>query len=301
MQDFNDLYYFAKVVEHGGFSAAGRALGVPKSRLSQRISHLEERLGVRLIQRSTRLFNVTDIGHEYYLHCVAMLVEAEAAQESIDRIRAEPSGLVRVSCASSVLYYQVAEMIARFMAECPKVHVHLVSTNRRVDVIREGFDMAIRVRFPPLEESDLMMKVFARSKQCLVAAPALLDGLPKALMPTDVGRLPSLSWGASRQTHEWSLEGPDGATAIVRHNPRLVTEDMVALRLAALRGVGVAQMPVMVIKHDLQEEALVNVLPDWAPSAGIIHAVFPSRRGLLPSVRALLDHLASQYAALEDP
>ena len=108
MQDFNDLYYFAKVVEHGGFSAAGRALGVPKSRLSQRISHLEERLGVRLIQRSTRLFNVTDIGHEYYLHCVAMLVEAEAAQESIDRIRAEPSGLVRVSCASSVLYYQVA-------------------------------------------------------------------------------------------------------------------------------------------------------------------------------------------------
>ncbi|HST75001.1 MAG TPA: LysR family transcriptional regulator, partial [Acetobacteraceae bacterium] len=146
MQDLNDLRFFAEVVEQNGFAAAARKLGMPRSRLSRRIGLLEERLGVRLIQRSTRRFAVTGIGQEYYRHCVAMMVEAEAAQETIDRLRAEPQGVVRVSCPSSMIYFQVGEMIARFMAECPKVEVSLESTNRQVDVIREGFDIAIRVR-----------------------------------------------------------------------------------------------------------------------------------------------------------
>src|SRR5271154_1346302 len=155
MQDLNDLRFFAGVVEQNGFAAAARKLGMPRSRLSRRIGLLEERLGVRLIQRSTRRFAVTEIGREYYHHCVAMMVEAEAAQETIDRVRSEPQGVVRVSCPSSLIYFEVGEMIARFMAEWLKVEVHLESTNRRVDVIREGFDIAIRVRFPPLEEDDL--------------------------------------------------------------------------------------------------------------------------------------------------
>jgi DNA-binding transcriptional LysR family regulator len=301
MQDLNDLYFFAKVVEHGGFAPAGRALGMPKSRLSRRIALLEERLGVRLIQRSTRVFAVTDIGQEYYRHCIAMLVEAESAQEAIERTRAAPSGTVRVSCPSSVAYFQVAGMVVRFMAKHPKVQVHLISTNRRVDVLREGFDLAVRVRFPPLEESDLTMKVLAESRQCLVAAPALLKGHAVPLVPADLGALSSAAWGPPAQVYEWRLEGPQGASAVVRHTPRLVTEDMVTLRLAALGGIGVAQLPVMVVKDDLRSGALVSVVPDWAPRAGIIHALFPSRRGLLPSVRAFLDHLASEYAALAEP
>lgn len=301
MQDLNDLYYFARVVEHGGFAAAGRALGLPRSKLSRRIGLLEDRLGVRLIQRSTRVFTVTDIGQEYYRHCVAMLVEADAAQESIDRIRAEPQGVVRVSCPSSVLYFQVAEMVANFMADCPKVEVHLVSTNRQVDVIREGFDFALRVRFPPLEESDLVMKVLAEGKQCIAAAPSLLEHFDRPVQPADLSTLPSLSWGSPLEPHEWRLAGPGGAAASVRHSPRLVTEDMVALRGAALRGVGVAQFPTMVVKEDLEAGRLINVLPEWAPRSGIIHAIYPSRRGLLPSVRALLDHLAAEYAALVSP
>jgi DNA-binding transcriptional LysR family regulator len=298
MQDLNDLYFFAQVVDHNGFAAAARALGIPRSRLSRRIGLLEQRLGVRLIQRSTRRFAVTDIGREYYRHCIAMLVEAEAAQEAIDRARAEPQGTVRVSCPSSVLYFQVGEMVARFMAECPKVEVHLESTNRRVDVIREGFDMAIRVRFPPMEESDLIMKVLAESPQRLVAGTGLLERLSHPLVPADLSSLPSLAWGPPHQDHEWRLEGPDGATARIPHRPRFITEDMVTLRLAALRGVGVVQMPTMVVGKDLSAGRLVDVLPDWAPRTGIIHAVFPSRRGLLPSVRALLDFLAVDYAAL---
>ncbi len=298
MRDLNDLYFFVQVVDHNGFAAAARALDMPRSRLSRRIGLLEERLDVRLIQRSTRHFAVTEVGREYYRHCVAMLVEADAAQEAIERTRSEPQGTVRVSCPSSVLYFQVGEMIARFMAECPKVEVHLESTNRRVDVIQEGFDIAIRVRFPPLDESDLVMKVLAESSQRLVASPVLIQGLARPLLPADLGGLPSLAWGPAHNEYEWSLTGPGGATAHIPHRPRLITEDMVSLRLAALRGVGVAQFPTMVVRDDLDAGTLVDVMPDWAPRAGIIHAVFPSRRGLLPSVRALLDFLAEEYAVL---
>lgn len=301
MQDLNDLYFFVQVVDHRGFAAAARELGVPRSRLSRRIGLLEERLGVRLIQRSTRSFAITEIGSEFYRHCVAMLVEANAAEEAIERIRAKPHGIVRVSCPSSVLYFQVADMVARFMASCPDVEVHLESTNRRVDVIREGFDVAIRVRFPPLEESELVMKVLAHSPQRVVASPALIEGQSLPLLPADLARLPSLAWGPPHRDHEWHLDGPDGATARVPHKPRLITEDMVTLRLAALRGVGIVQMPTIVAGADLAAGTLVNLLSGWAPKAGIIHAVFPSRRGLLPSVRALLDFLAAEYAAIDDP
>ncbi|HXT78944.1 MAG TPA: LysR family transcriptional regulator [Acetobacteraceae bacterium] len=298
MQDLNDLRFFAEVVEQNGFAAAARKLGMPRSRLSRRIGLLEERLGVRLIHRSTRRFAVTEIGREYYRHCVAMMIEAEAAQDAIDRVRTEPQGVVRVSCPASVIYFQVGEMIARFMAQCPKVEVLLESTNRRVDVIREGFDLAIRVRFPPLEDSDLIIRKLADSPQRLVAGPAVVAALARPLVPADLSMLPSLAWDPGRLEHEWRLDGPDGATATIRHVPRLVTEDMVALRLAALQGIGVCQFPSFVVEQDLQAGRLVDLLPDWAPKPGIIHAAFPSRRGLVPSVRALLDFLAKEYAAL---
>jgi DNA-binding transcriptional LysR family regulator len=300
MQDLNDLRLFVEVVEQNGFSAAARKLDLPRSRLSRRIGLLEESLGVRLIQRSTRQFMVTEIGREFYRHCLAMVVEAEAAQEAIERMRAEPQGIVRVSCPASIIYFQLGDMIARFMARYPKVVVHLESTNRRVDVIREGFDMAIRVRFPPLDDSELVIRKLALSRQRLVASPALLDGcFSRPLVPADLSAMPSLAWEATHASHEWSLDGPGGASAIIPHRPRLVTEDMVALRQAALAGIGVCQFPTMVIRDDLRAGALIDILPQWKPRAGIVHAAFPSRRGLLPSVRSLLDVLATEYAALD--
>jgi len=299
MQDLNDLRFFAEVVEQSGFAAAARKLGMPRSRLSRRIGLLEERLGVRLIQRSTRRFAVTEIGREYYRHCVAMTVEADAAQETIDRMRSEPQGVVRVSCPSSIIYFQVGEMMARFMEQCPKVEVLLESTNRRVDVIREGFDLAIRVRFPPLEDSDLVIRKLADSPQRLVASPSLVQAFARPLLPADLSALPSLAWDPAKLEHEWRLDGPEGAVSTIRHRPRFVTEDMVALRLAALRGVGVCQFPTFIIQDDLESGRLIDLLPEWAPKAGIIHALFPSRRGLLPSVRALLDFLADQYVAMD--
>jgi DNA-binding transcriptional LysR family regulator len=298
VQDLNDLFYFAKVVKHGGFAAAGRAIGMPRSKLSRRIVLLEERLGVRLIQRSTRRFSVTEIGQEYYRHCLAVLVEAEAAQEAIERTRSRPQGLVRLSCPPGLLHFPVSEMLARFMARNPLVQVQLDSTNRRVDVIAESLDVALRVRFPPLEENDLVTKVLADSPQRLVASPDLLKGWSGPLVPADLHGLPSLDSGSPQHEHNWCLEGPGGATVMVRHQPRLVTGDMIALRLAALQGVGVAQLPCLAVRQDLVAGRLVDVLADWAPRAGVVHAVFPSRRGMLPSVRALLDFLTTEFAAL---
>jgi len=299
MQDLNDLFFFVQVVDHGGFAPAGRALGAPKSKLSRRIALLEERLGVRLIQRSTRRFTVTEIGQEYYRHCVAMLVEAGAAQEAIDRTLSEPQGNVRMSCPTALLSYQVGAMLAKFMAQCPRVQIHLESTNRRIDVLREGVDIAVRVRFPPFEDTDLVMRVLGESSQRLVAHPRLLEGYGKALVPADLSDLPSLDLGPAQGAHNWSLEGPGGASAVVPHSPRLVTDDMTALRLAALEGVGVVQLPTVMVRQDLEQGALVEVVPHWLPRNGIVHAVFPSRRGLLPSVRQLIDFLAVEFEALK--
>lgn len=293
MDDLNDLYYFAQVVEHGGFAPAGRALNMPKSKLSRRIALLEERLGVRLLQRSPRHFSVTEIGQEYQRHCLAMLVEAQAAREAIERTRSEPQGLVRMSCPTTLLQYRVGDLVSRFMVEYPKVQVHLEATNRRVDVLGEGLDLALRVRFPPLESSDLVMRVLADSPQRLVASPEFLRGCELPLRPADLSGLPSLDWGPPRE-HRWCLEGPDGATAEVRHQPRLISDDMSTLRQAALRGVGVVQLPCMVVEQDLQAGRLLDIMPQWAPRCGVVHALFPSRRGLLPSVRSLIDYLAAQ-------
>jgi len=295
MQDLNDFYYFVQVVDRGGFAAAGRALGLPKSRLSRRILQLEDRLGVRLLSRSSRRFSVTEVGREFYDRCVAMLVEAEAAEQAIAEMRAQPRGIVRISCPTALVSSQVGALIARFMVETPAVEVHLESTNRRVDVIAEGFDVAIRVRFPPLAPTDLVMRRLDESTQCLVATPALVPAPLKS--PADLHDLPSLDLGPPRRDHQWRLEGPEGATAAVSHRPRLVTDDISALREAAMAGLGVVQLPTMTTWQDIESGRLVDVLPGWRPPAGIIHAVFPSRRGLLPSVRAVLDFLTRECAA----
>ena len=296
MQDLNDLYYFVQVVDHGGFAAAARALGLQKSKLSRRIAQLEDRLGVRLIQRSTRRFSVTEIGQEYHRRCLAMLVEAEAAQSVIERVRAEPRGVIRMSCPTALINFQFGVLIARFMTENPRVEIHLESTNRRVDVIGEGFDLAIRVRFPPVEPTELVMRKLDDSTQCLVGAAKLLAGRKVLAAPADLNGLPSLDLGPPHREHSWRLEHRDGASAVVPHAPRLVTDDMAALREAAMEGVGIVQLPTIMVWEDIQAGRLVNLLPDWAPRSGIVHAVFSSRRGLLPSVRALVDFLASRCA-----
>ena len=300
MEDLNDLHYFARVVEHGGFAAAGRALGVPKSKLSRRVALLEERLGVRLLQRSTRHISVTDVGQTVYEHCRAMLVEAAAAHEAVEMTRAEPRGTVRMSCPIALLHVHVGAMLADFLAEHPQIELHLEATNRRVSPVSEGFDLAIRVRPPPLDDSDLVLRVLSDSGQCLVASPELLAACGQPDGPEELSQFPSLSLGPPQDDHAWTLYGDDGAEVTIRHEPRFITSDMVALRRAALAGVGLVELPTLMISEDLSAGRLVSVLPGWAPQAKIVHAVYGSRRCLLPAVRALIDHLAARFEALDD-
>jgi DNA-binding transcriptional LysR family regulator len=300
MQDLNDLFYFAQVVIHGGFAPAGRALDIPKSKLSRRVAALEERLGIRLIQRTSRRFMVTELGQEYFRHCQALLVEAEAAQEVVDRVHAEPRGIVRLSCPPALLYFQVGNMVARFMTQCPGVQVHMEVTNRNVDLLGEGFDLALRVRFPPLEDTDLVMKVLAVSTQRLVGHPQLFKTQVPPKTPAELSSLPTIGLGNAEQQHAWTLDGPDGAVTKVTHAPRLIVNDMVGVQSAVLEGVGFAPLPLMMVHEHLQRGTLIDVLPGWHPRSGVVHAIFPSRRGLLPAVRKLVDFLADEFALLID-
>ncbi|WP_317201827.1 LysR family transcriptional regulator [Janthinobacterium sp.] len=298
--DLNDLYYFAQVVDHHGFAPAGRALGVPKSKLSRRVAALEERLGVRLIQRSTRSFSVTDIGQSYYTHCKAMLGEAEMAQEAIDMDRAEPQGVVRLSCPVALLHAQVGAILADFMVAHPRVTLQLEARNRRVDVIAEGMDVAIRVRPPPLQDSELVVKVLGQRCWCLAASPGLLARLGTPQLPADLLGYPSLDLGPVRADYAWQLEGERGEAAALRHAPRMVSDDMTALRIAAVAGAGVVALPAMMMREELADGRLLRVLPYWTLKHGIVHAVFPSRRWLRPAVRALIDTLDARFKLLEN-
>lgn len=295
MHDLNDLYYFVEVVKHGGFAPAGRALDIPKSRLSRRIALLEERLGVRLIQRSTRTFAVTELGQEYYDQCLAMLAGAEAAQDVIDRTHAEPQGTIRIAAPPALIYYFLGDVVARFMEKCPKVNVYLKSFSRPVDVLREGFDLAVRVRFGAIESSDLVMKNLGLSCQSLVASPALARILPDSADLQHISRQPTMALGTEQRECQWRLLGPDNARLAVPFMPRLVTDDMLALKQAALRGVGVVALPLLMIREELDAGTLVPVGAPWQPEPGSVHAVFPSRRGLLPAVRELLDFMGDAY------
>jgi len=291
VRDLNDFYFFAQVVEHGGFAPAGRALGAQKARLSRRIAALEDRLGVRLIQRSTRRFAVTDVGQTFYAHARAAAAEAEAAEEAVARTRAEPQGLVRVSCPVMLAQGPLAPALARFLRDNPRVRVELEATNRRVDLIAEGVDVALRVRQPPLEDSELVLKVFGRDAGVLVSARACLERRGRPQTPADLAAFDSLATTRAGGDHWWRLIGPNGELETVRHQPRLVTDDMQVLRRAALEGIGIVLLPRLLVQPDIEAGLLERLLPAWDTPEGVMHAVYPSRRGLVPAVRRFLDML----------
>lgn len=298
MQDLNDFVWFVKVVDYGGFAAAGRALDLPKSRLSRRIAQLEERLGVRLIHRTTRQFTVTEVGQTFYQHCKAMMVEAEAAEEAVAALQAEPRGVVRITCPITLLHVHVGPMLARFMARYPGINLQLEASNRRVDLVGEGIDVAIRVRPRPFDDSDLVLRVLADRGHCLVAGPALIQRMGEPVVPSELSAWPGLSMNEGKHIHKWELYGPGGAKAEIHYHPRLITTDMLALREAAMAGIGVVQLPILMVKDQLATGKLVRVLDAWEPRREVIHAVYPSRRGLLPSVRTLVDFLTEEYARM---
>ena len=291
MEDMNDMLYFAEVAERGGFAAAGRALGLPKSRLSRRVAELEMRLGVRLLQRTTRKLSLTDVGEIYLRHCSAMRDEALAAADAVAHMQVEPRGLLRITCPVTLAQSTLGYLIPRYLALFPQVRLDLRVTNRVVDLVEEGVDIALRVR-PTLDDSgSLVIKQLGATCGHLLASPVQLRRQGVPVTPADLSRLDTIAMSSTDGQSAWVLIGPQGQEFVFHHQPRYVADDLQTLKLAVLAGTGISFMPDSISQAELQAQLLVPVLPGWTPLPGMAHAVFPSRRGQVPAVRSFLDFL----------
>lgn len=300
MQDLNDMLYFAEVVERGGFAAAGRALGIPKSRLSRRVSDLEAQLGVRLLQRTTRKLSLTEVGESYLRHCQAMREAAQAAADTVAQVQTEPRGTVRVTCPVTLAQTVLAELMPLFLGRHPQVRVEMQVTNRVVNLVEEGIDVALRVRANLEDSGSMVVKRLDDARQVLVASPDLLArrGTPETL--AELSRLDSMAMSAADGRSSLRLIGPDGREEIVQLSPRYVADDLLTLKLAAVAGTGMCWLPDYMCQAELNEGRLVRLLPQWSTPRGVVHAVFPSRRGLAPSVRRFLDFLGEKVPGHSD-
>lgn len=297
MRDLNDYALFAEVVRHGGFAAAGRALRSPKATISRRIGLLEARLGVRLIERSTRRFRVTEVGEAFYERCRTLVLDAEQAEAVVAEAKAEPHGVVRFSCPTG-LVASLSATLPAFLARHPKVRLQVLALDRPVDLIAERIDVALRVRTELVTDAALTMRTLGVSHRILVAAPQLLAACAGKDI-TALQELPTLSSTDEAGEIEWELLGPGGQTRRLRHAPRMTCSDFRALLDAAVAGMGVALVPDHICRSELAAGRLARVFADWRTQAGIVHLVFTTRRGLPPAVRAFIDHVARSLA-LED-
>lgn len=299
MQDLNDMLYFAEVVDQGGFAAASRALGVPKSRLSRRVAELEAGLGVRLLHRTTRKLSLTQAGELYHRHCAAVRDEAQAAAEVMAQVQHAPRGTVRVVCPVTLAQSNVGRVIAEFAALYPEVRVDMQVSNRVVDLVEEGVDVALRVRQTLEDSGSLVVKTIGRTDGVLVCAPAQIarQGQPQSV--EDLQRMDTLAMNIVDGRASWRLIGPGGVEHQLVHRPRFVADDLLTLKTAVLQGIGMVMIPAYMCCESLANGRLVEVLPGWRPPPGILHAVFPSRRGMIPAVRSLLDFLGEHVHAEE--
>jgi DNA-binding transcriptional LysR family regulator len=291
MQDLNDLNLFVAVVTHGGISAAARALGAPKSRVSRRIAGLEDQLGVRLLERSTRSLQVTAVGEDMLRHARAAMSETAAIDDIVLQRQAEPQGLVRVAAPPGVDRL-ISASLPSLLARHPKLRVQVIVTNRRVDLIEERVDVAIRVREVLDTDADLQMKVISRTAGILVASSELLAAYGTPTSPAALSAYPTVSLSDTAGPDRWVLRSEGGEEVEVIHEPRLSSSSPPIVRQAVVDGVGLAVLPEWSCRELIESGRLVRVLAGWTRRQGVIHMVFTSRRGLPPGVRAVLDFLA---------
>jgi DNA-binding transcriptional LysR family regulator len=297
MRDLNELYFFAKVVDHGGFSAAAQQLGIPKSRLSRHIAQLEHRLGVRLLNRTTRRVTLTELGRIYHQHCRDVLASADAADEAAERLRIEPSGLLKVTAPIGIADRDLAPILSGFLAKYPQVRLNLVITSRRVDLVEDGVDVALRVRISGDEDPHLVTKRFGVANASLVATPRFVRRHPKIRHPNDLKHLPIVGMANADGLVRWRLENRNGETIALTLTPRLAADHFAVLQDAALNHIGLTYLPELYCRDELKSGRFVAVLPEWSKPSATVQAVYLSRRGLLPSVRAFIDYLAKHMRA----
>jgi DNA-binding transcriptional LysR family regulator len=300
MRDFNDLFFFAAVVKNKGFSAAARQLGVPKSRISRRVAEFEAQLGVRLIERSTRSLHITEVGRSVYRHARAAVDMAESIEGIALQMRSEPQGLVRISCPLGI-QRTISTALPAFLDRHPLLRVQLLITNRPVDLISEGVDVAVRVRERLDASCELPIRRIGASRRILVASKTLLTRLGWPEAPAALERFPTLHAFEQSGPVTWTLSGPGEAEATVETEPRLSAGEFAVLLDAAINGIGVALLPEIECLDAFENKQLERVLPQWSVADGLVHLVFTSRRGMLPSVRAVIDFLAGTLKSIVSP
>jgi DNA-binding transcriptional LysR family regulator len=294
--DLNDLRYFALIVEHGGFSAAERHAHITKSKLSRRVRLLEESLGVRLLQRSTRRLALTEAGRIFYDHCAAMVVEAETARQAVEQLRSEPAGTVRLTCPQALAQFYVIRILADFMRLHPKVRVELEPNDSPGNLIEERFDIALQAREADLDDSSLVTRRIASGRFVLVASPTYLHGRPPVETPQQLAEHDTLGSLRDGSEQKWALIAADGRPIEVLLRPRFLCSDWSVQYQAALGGIGVALLPLRMVWLALRDGTLVHVAKEWSSPELAIYLVYVGRRGMLPSVRALIDYLVKHMS-----
>ena len=286
--DLNDIVVFTKVVETKSFTGAAEALGLPKSTVSRKLAQLEERLGVRLVQRTTRKLALTDIGEAYYERCARIVADLAAAEQLVTDMQATPRGRVRVTSSVDFATRFLGRIVADFLASNKDITIELEATDRVVDLIEDGFDVA--VRFGQMPESTLIARKLCSVELIVVASPAYLAQHPPIKHIDDLDGHDHVLFTPGSRNQTWTLWSGDASYEFGRP-ARLATNNNGAARDAVLAGAGVAVMADFEIATDIASGGLVRVLPEWVTRSTDVHAVYPARQNLPPRLTLFLDHL----------
>lgn len=286
------MLLFAKVVEEGGFSAAARRQGLTPSAISKQIGQLEDRLGVRLLNRSTRRMSLTEEGHVFYDRCVEIAEKVAEAEKAIVSLGDHPQGTLKVAATVAFGKTRLLPMLPAFLRANPDVRIALELTDRPIDLVAEEVDVAIRFT-EQIEDDSVVARKLASNTRVCCAAPAYLakHGTPAA--PEDLTRHNCLTLTTVSRWNEWAFDLPEGRK-VMRISGNFEANSADAVYHAALAGIGIARLSTYLIGEDLKAGRLVRVLPDHAYEDSSILAVFSDRRHLSPKIRAFVDHLAEE-------
>lgn len=289
--DLNDIVVFTKVVETKSFTGAADALGLPKSTVSRKLAQLEERLGVRLVQRTTRKLALTEIGEAYYERCSRIVADIAAAEQLVTDMQSTPRGRLRVTASVDFSTRFLGEIVAEFLAQHPEINVELEATDRVVDLIEDGFDLA--VRFGQMPESTLIARKLCSLHLILCASPAYLARRGTPRMVEELDEHDHVLFTPASRNQTWTLASGDGDTTYDFGRPaRLATNNYGAVVDVARAGGGIALISEFMVTEEIKSGQLVRVLPDWQTRPTDVHAVYPARQNVPPRLTLFLDHLA---------
>lgn len=289
---FDFLQAFVRVAETGSFSEAARRLGLSKSMISRQVSALEADLGVRLLHRTTRSLSPTEAGRAYLERCQRILADLEDANLQVSRLQAVPRGKLRVSAPLSFGIGHLAAILPGFLERHPEIELDMNMTDRHVDLVEEGLDVAVRIG--RLADSSLIARRLAPIRRLAAAAPAYLErrGIPQT--PSDLIHHDCLTHGVMVAA-EWRFTGIDGRGYEVGVHGRFHADNGDVLRVMALAGLGIVMLPSFFLGDDIRAGHLVPVLDGFVPLDGTLNAVYPHSRHLSPKVRAFVDYLAEMF------